>query len=253
MTVQKVYVFAKKLDVPDGWFRFLIITGIVSSVWFLLSNKRQCRSRAKAIRSNDRRQMRLVWKVLLLSASMEHGKLAFRRGDFAEAAYDFQKSISLYNEKADRLKRYEALLLLAQLDHLTGRYRKALEVLDEAMALAKNRAINNKIAVVENLIGNAHLGLGDEKSASKHLETALVLANGSQAQGVAAMVLNNLGNLYTAQLKNGEALAAYRDSAKKAEYAGNILLAATAQINGATAAQRAGDLCRSHRLTCRLP
>ena len=55
----------------------------------------------------------------------------------------------------------------------------------------------------------------------------------------------NLGNLYTAQLKNAEALAAYRDSVKKAEYAGNTLLSATAQINGATAALRAGDLAES--------
>ena len=86
---------------------------------------------------------------------LEQGKLAFRRGDFAEAAYDFQKSISLYNDKADRLKRYEALVLLAQLD-LNGRYRKALKTLDEARVLAEELG-NKQLQDFENLIGDAHV------------------------------------------------------------------------------------------------
>lgn len=224
--------------------RFLIVTGIVSAVCFFCQIKRSVAAEPKQY------AVSLTAKAVGLEGTsavsfLEQGKLAFRRGDFAEAAYDFQKSISLYNDKADQLNRYEALVLLAQLDHLNGRYRKALETLDEARVLAEELGNKQQLAVVENLIGNAHLGQGDEKSASKHLETAYAIANGSQDQGVAAMVLNNLGNLYSAQLKDAEALAAYRDSAKKAEYAGNILLSATAQINGATAAQRAGDLAEA--------
>ena len=182
------------------------------------------------------------------AAPMERGKLAFLRGDFAAAATDFKKAITLYEGSADKSHQLEALLALAQTDQLTGQFRKALEILERALAMANEQRDKRQIAAVENGIGNARLGLGHLELANNHLQAALALAIETKAQDIAASVLNNLGNLYTAQSKNAEAAATYRESATKATHAGNMMLAATAAINGATSAQRDGKHAEAVRL-----
>jgi len=66
--------------------------------------------------------------------------------------------------------------------------------------------------------------------------------------GLSAAILNNLGNFFTAQKKDSEALGAYLESMTLAQRSGNALLATRARTHAAMAAMRHGRFQDSRAL-----
>src|SRR5262249_6202265 len=89
--------------------------------------------------------------------------------------------------------------------------------------------------------GNAYLATGPLENAFQSLNEALGIAKQLQNPELSAAVLNDLGNLFTAQKRYAEALAAYRESVTLAKTAGHHTLAVRAQINAATASLQNGQ------------
>src|SRR4029077_3013337 len=73
------------------------------------------------------------------------------------------------------------------------------------------------------------------ETALKYLDEGLRIAREVNNQDLSAIILNNLGNLLTAQKKYPEAVAAYTESASLAESRNNPSLVTRALINAATA------------------
>ena len=171
---------------------------------------------------------------------MAQGREAFRRGAFGEAMASYEAALGQYGKEANRDKQCEALIMLSQVSHFTGQYRKALESLEKALAIAKKRNDKHQIAAVLGSIGNAYIGLGNFEEALKNLREGLAIAGESGHADVTAAIQNNLGNLYSAQNDYANARTAYLEGALMAEKAGNLPLAVSAGVNGATSAMRDG-------------
>ena len=84
-------------------------------------------------------------------------------------------------------------------------------------------------------LGNLYIATGPEDAALKNLTEGLRVAKELNNQDLSATILNNLGNLLTAQKKYAEAIAAYNESATLAKSRNNRVLAGKALINAATA------------------
>ena len=84
-------------------------------------------------------------------------------------------------------------------------------------------------------LGNLYIATGPEEIALKHLNEGLRISREVNNQDLSASILNNLGNLLTAQKKYAEAAAAYEESASLAKSRNNGLLTTRALINAATA------------------
>jgi CHAT domain-containing protein len=172
---------------------------------------------------------------------MAQGREEFRRGAFGEAMASYEAALGLFAKEANRDKQCEALIMLSQVSHFTGQYRKALEILDKGLSIAKERNDRRQIAAVLGSIGNAYIGLGNFEAALNNLREGLAIAGESGSSDVIASIQNNLGNLYSARGDNANARTAYRESALMAEKAGNLPLAVSASVNGATSAMRGGN------------
>jgi CHAT domain-containing protein len=179
---------------------------------------------------------------------LNRGLLSFNQGAFGEAATYFEEAARLYEQQADGARQCEALIQLAQARQFCGQHRKALECLEKASALAGELQSRHQTAAVLGAIGNVHLAMGESEAALTYLNEGLTMAGESGYPDVAAAILNNLGNLYVSKKQYDEALVSYRESAGKAEKAGNISLLARAEINGATAASRGGKLSEARSL-----
>jgi CHAT domain-containing protein/Tfp pilus assembly protein PilF len=182
------------------------------------------------------------------ASSMHSGKQALRRGDYPEAAALYKKALAKCDTSDKQCSRIDILLALAQIDHLTGQFRKALAQLEPALHLAKISNDLRRTAAVENGIGNAFLGLGQMEPASFHFTIALDLVNKEETHDLSASILNNLGNFHAAQEHFEKATVSYDEAVKRAEQAKDMLLAATAAINGATIAERNADHARAAHL-----
>lgn len=181
-------------------------------------------------------------------SSMHPGKQALRRGDFPEAAAFYKNALIKWDTSDIPCNRIDILLDLAQINHLTGQFRKALAQLEPALSLAQASNDLRRTAAVENSMGNAHLGLGQMDRAALHFKLALGHANNAEAHDLAASILNNLGNFYAAQDRVREATVSYDEALKRAEQVKERLLAATAAINWATIAERKADDARAAQL-----
>jgi CHAT domain-containing protein len=179
---------------------------------------------------------------------MAQGGDAFRRGAFAVALTSYEAALRINEKDANPGGQCEALTMLSQVSQFTGQYRRALESLEKALAIARRLNDRRRIAAVLGAIGNAHIGLGNGELALKYLREGLAIAGESGSSDVIASIQNNLGNLYSAQSNYAEARKAYRESTLLADKAGNLSLAASAGINGATAAMREGNYADSSSL-----
>ncbi|HBA89495.1 MAG TPA: hypothetical protein DCZ75_16365 [Geobacter sp.] len=168
------------------------------------------------------------------------GSELFRQGRFGAAGKSFEAAVDSYREAGDKPRQCQALIQLAQACYFTGQHRRALGYLQQAASLANELGDRRLLAAVRGNTGNVHLAMGALDLAEATLKQALATANGGEGGETTASILNNLGNLYLARKSYPAALEQYRESAALAGKAGNVLLAAQAQVNGATAARRAG-------------
>jgi len=176
---------------------------------------------------------------LSAAQQMERGVNAFQRGDFEQAVSSWSQAAQLYEAEKLLSQTSRARIQLAQAYQSLGQYTEALKNLDLALAGAKSSADGVQIAEVLGRLGDLYIATGPADAAQKYLNEGLRAAkeldNQGLSQDLSAIILNNLGNLFTAQKKYPEALAAYSESAALAKSRGNPSLGTRAMINAATA------------------
>ncbi len=124
---------------------------------------------------------------------------------------------------------------MSQAYQALGYTRKSLSRLDQALALARQSGDRLQVAEMLGALGNLYLATGELEPASQYLHDGLKAAQDLDYIALAAHLLNNLGNLSSAQDAYEEALDYYRGSLPLAIQAETPMVA-RALINAAQAA-----------------
>ncbi len=172
--------------------------------------------------------------------SMEQGWQSFQRGDFEQAALNWQDAARGYQQVKQPNGEIDALTRLAQAYQSMGQYNQALQSLNSALARVRQTSDDPRIASILGSVGSLYLSAGSLDSASPALEEGLKVARRIDDKTVSAVILNNLGNLKTAQKQYPEAMAAYRESIESARATHNAPLAVRAITNAATMSLQSG-------------
>ena len=125
---------------------------------------------------------------------------------------------------------------LTQIQHVQGEYAESMHSLhnDLAQALRDNDAA--RIAAALGGLGNAYLAFAQYDAAAAMLEESAALTQDHPDSKLAAVLLNNLGNVHTVKRNHSAALEAYAQSARRARLANQPDLETKALANGARSA-----------------
>jgi len=166
---------------------------------------------------------------------MDRGMSFFQRGDFEQAAVSWTEAARRFEAAQNSSRRSYALIQLAQAYRSLGQYRDALKNLESALAIADASGDRAQTALAMATIGDVYIATGPAEAAEKNLQEGLSRAKELNNDGLAATILNNLGNLASSKKKYPEALSFYKESASLAKLGKNPPLAVRATINAATA------------------
>jgi CHAT domain-containing protein/Tfp pilus assembly protein PilF len=166
---------------------------------------------------------------------MQQGLISYQRGDFEQAAVSWSEAARSFEAEPNTRRRSEALIQLAQAFRSLGQYRDALKNLESALAIADAAGDHAQTALAMATLGDVYIATGPAEVAQKYLQEGLRRAKELNNDGLSATILNNLGNLASAQKKYPEALSFYKESASLAKLGKTPPLAVTATINAATA------------------
>ena len=183
----------------------------------------------------------LAGEALKPEQSMEQGWLSFQRGDFEQAALNWQDAARGYEQAKQPNEEIDALTRLAQAYQAMGQYNQALQSLNSALARVRETSDDTRVASILGSVGSLYLSAGSWESASQALEEGLKVARRIDNKTLSAVILNNLGNLKTAQKKYPEAIAAYHESIESARATRNAPLAVRAVTNAATMSLQSGQ------------
>jgi len=187
-------------------------------------------------------------EVLLSTKHMEEGLLAFQRGDFDKAISKWTEAARYFEIEKMSQEQCKALIKISRAYQSIGRYRKALQTLEEALVQAEKTKDQTLIASVLSNIGDVYIATGPEDKSYRYLSKALSMARVQGDFDLSAAILNNLGNLLTLQERYSEAIGAYSESKTLAEKTGNHALATIALTNAAMASIREGQYKEAENL-----
>ncbi|HVH79554.1 MAG TPA: tetratricopeptide repeat protein, partial [Stellaceae bacterium] len=164
---------------------------------------------------------------------LAQGTAAFRSGDSITATWHWTEAIRLARQAGDVDLEAQALARRGETERVAGALRDAGD--DLRAALAKAEASRNQplIAAVSGALGNLELVQQHPEAAEQRLVRAHDLARQLGDWRTLASSSNDLGNLYLAAGRFDEAARAYAEAGASAEATGDVVLAATAQINAA--------------------
>ncbi len=192
-----------------------------------------------------------VWVVLFwaLSATsltraaegpLEQGAIAFQRGALEEAANRWAAAAQASAQPGHATERISALIHLARAQSELGQYRQATVSLRTALQLAESIHDRERTGYVSAALGNVYIALGPPETAEHYLRAALAIGRDLPGSALAAVSLNDLGNLLVTQQKYDEAVSAYRESIALAVDPRQQLLRARSQLNAAIALREHG-------------
>jgi CHAT domain-containing protein len=179
---------------------------------------------------------------------LEQGQRAFNNGQFSQAAEQWQKALNNYRRQHDEGEVIRTSTLLADAYEALGQYRRAVEVLDGALASANSSKAPKQVLLAKSRLGAALVLTRELQRAATLLNECLESAKTGKDLGLEGQILNDLGNLSIAQQKFADALVLYESSAAAALQASNSLLVAKARCNAASAATQAGDYSKADQL-----
>jgi len=166
---------------------------------------------------------------------MTRGLTYFHEGNFEQAVIQFSEAARVNEAAGQPHDQIKSLTFLAESFYYLGQYPKALITLKVALQHCEQLATCGEQPTILGRLGNGHFALGHADQAITHLESALALARNNNRPAVTAALLNDLGNVLTAEHRNAEALAAYTECLLFANAASDEPLAITALINSAKA------------------
>lgn len=177
----------------------------------------------------------------------------FAKGQFARAIGEWTEADRLARENNRDAARSSVLGRRAEAYQALGHYPKAIADLETAITLAPD---DSRVAALRGSLGNVLFLSGDFYEAARALGACLQYAESANDQRLAAITLNNIGNLLLtspaertdAQGWPENAVAAYGESRVLAAALGDDALAANALLNLARAEAMDGSVDARHTL-----
>lgn len=170
----------------------------------------------KAIKSYDAGRYTeaiALWLTALAQASdtkqqaVIHANLAqaYRQiGQLDQAILHWEQAVDIYqadDNKANRQLRAQLLTEQAQAYSTLGQHRRAVQLAQSAMELARRVQDQTTVAAALGVLGNANWALGNYDSAIASHQASLKIAETLQSPRYIATAWGNLGNVLTSRLK----------------------------------------------------
>lgn len=171
----------------------------------------------------------------------DQGQRAFQKGAFGQAAVDWQKAAAAFHSQGNTNAEIVTSVSLAGAYQAIGQQRRAVQVLEAALARAESAGDASRVILVKGKLGAALIMTLEPERAGSLLQEALASARVDKNLRLAGEILNDQGNLFATQKQFADALAAYRESVVCARQTSNSWLAAQALGNAAATAARAGE------------
>ncbi len=172
--------------------------------------------------------------------SMRQGLEAFQRGAFDQAVSNWSDAAKAYATEGAFSKQCETLVRIGRAQQALGLHSKAIQSLEEALAIAQRLGDFRDKATVFGSLGNVYIASGSEEKASKYLNEGLTMSRELNDAALCASILNNLGNLCASRQQYEQAVSFYLESASLSEADGDHLQTGIALGNAAAAASHAG-------------
>src|SRR5438477_1401128 len=179
---------------------------------------------------------------------VDQGQRAFQNGAFSQAAADWQKAVESFRNQGNTNAEILASVSLASAYQSIGQQRRAVQILEDALARAEKTGDRSRVTLVKSKLGAALIMTLEAERAATLLRESLEAARADKDSKFAAGILNDLGNLLATQQKYAEALTAYEESVALARQTSNSWLTAQALCNAAATAARAGEYSKSDHL-----
>lgn len=192
-----------------------------------------------------------AWAATDSRALVEQGQRAFQKGAFSQAAADWQKAVESFRSQRNTNAEVLTSISLSSAYQSLGQQRRAVQVLEGALAQAEAARDPSRVTLVKSKLGAALMMTQEPQRAEPLLREALGSAKEEQNTVLSAAILNDLGNLLASEQKFSEALQAYEDSFTLAQQASNSRLAAESLCNAAATAARAGENEKAGELNTR--
>jgi CHAT domain-containing protein len=179
---------------------------------------------------------------------VEEGQRAFQKGDFSEAAVQWQQALEVYRKQGNTNAVIDTSVSLAAALQSAGQQRRAVEILTDALAGAEGTHDRSRITFVKTKLGAALVLTPETDRARTLLQEALEATKADGNDQLSATILNDLGNAFTAGQQYAEGLKSYEESAALAQQTSNSVLQAQARCNAAMAAVQAGETEKAEHL-----
>jgi CHAT domain-containing protein len=179
---------------------------------------------------------------------VEQGQRAFQNGAFSQAAADWQKAVESFRRQGNTNAEILTSVTLASAYQSIGQQRRAVQILEDALARAEKTGDRSRVTLVKSKLGAALLMTLEAERAASLLRESLEAARADKDSTFAGAILNDLGNLLATQQEYSEALTAYEESVALARQTTNSLLTAQALCNAAATAARAGEYSKAEDL-----
>jgi len=191
-----------------------------------------------------------AWAATDSQALVDQGQRAFQKGAFSQAAADWQKAVASFRSQRNTNAEILTSISLASAYQSLGQQRRAVQVLERALAQAE-AARDPQVTLVKSKLGAALVMTQEPQRAEPLLREALATAKDDHNTVLSAAILNDLGNLLAGEQKVPEALQAYEDSFTLAQQTSNSRLAAESLCNAAASSARAGENEKADELNTR--
>jgi len=180
-------------------------------------------------------------------STFERGRQAFQRGAFAEAALAWEQAAAEFKREGNPKQEILASISMGGAYEALGQQRRAVKNLEQTLELAEKKE-TSLVPLAKAKLGAALAMTLQTEQATNLLQEALEAASSSSDAPLAAGILNDLGNLQSAQKQYPEALKSFEDALSQARKAGSHPLAAQALANAAVTAARSGDTSKADSL-----
>jgi CHAT domain-containing protein len=166
---------------------------------------------------------------------MKLGRSAYGQGAFTQALHYWTEAARRFEQDGNLPGHIKAQVNLSQALYQTGHYREAGSILTGAGTRAAEIGDGFLIATIKGRLGVVLFALGENEEALKVTEEGLALARTLNHVALAATLLNDKGNIESADKNFSAAVAEYKESSILAKASNQQTLAAIATINAARA------------------
>ena len=144
----------------------------------------------------------------------QQADIAFQHGDFKQAIHNWETL--LQSKQLDSKTQIDTLTHLAVAQQMLGNYPLSLQILQQALSLAKSNQHIPQQILIQSHLGDVLLAMQQSEAAEEYLRAGIRLAQQLPEPSLLAHLQNNLGNVLGIQQAYPEAIVAFTQAAKLA-------------------------------------